>query len=74
MPSSGAVGNRRFILSFIIALTIASFLYFSVSSRTSPRSGTPIAYANTPIHQVTVDAETLKGGAIMPKLGNETLK
>ena len=74
MPSPAAVANRRLLLSFLLAFAVASFLYVSISRQSGPRSPTPIAYAEEPIHQVTVDADTLKGGAIMPKLGNETLK
>ena len=74
MPSPGAVANRRLLLSLLLAFAVASFLYVSVSNRSRPRSATPIAYTNEPIHHVTVDADTLKGEAIMPKMGNETLK
>ena len=51
-------------------------IFFITFSRHGPTvsSNTPLAYAATPIHEVTVKKETLNGGAIMPKLGNETLK
>ena len=74
MPSPGAVANRRLLLSLLLAFAVASFLYISVSNRSGSRSATPLAYANEPIHQVSVEADTLKGDVIMPKLGNETLK
>jgi hypothetical protein len=32
------------------------------------------SYSNVPIHHIEVGADTLKGGVIMPKLDNATLK
>ena len=67
MLSLGAMTKRRFLVLLVAA---ASFLTFSflVLYRRQP------SYAQVPIHRVEVSSETLGGGAIMPKLGNETLK
>ncbi|CAF9915469.1 MAG: hypothetical protein GOMPHAMPRED_000766 [Gomphillus americanus] len=75
MPSPGAMANRRLMVYIVGAIGILS-IFFITFSRHGPTvsSNTPLAYAATPIHEVTVKKETLNGGAIMPKLGNETLK
>ena len=69
-PSAGAMANRRFLVLVLIAAGILSFLYVGWSRS----SESVIAYSKTPIHHVTVETDTLKGPAIMPALGNETLK
>lgn len=86
MPSPGAVANRRLLLSLLLAAGLLSIFILSLSrhspsdspylpsSLSSTPNTPPLAYAQTPIHHVSVDKSTLAGGAIMPKLGNETLK
>ncbi len=70
MPSAGAIVNRRLLIIILSALGFITFTFLGLSRS---RAG-DLSYANTPVHQVSVDDSTLKGGAIMPKLGNETLK
>ncbi|MCJ1235531.1 hypothetical protein MMC14_003500 [Varicellaria rhodocarpa] len=74
MPPSTPMSNRRFLVLFFGALAVICFIF--ISSERYRDSSSPVSYANTqtPIHHVTVQADTLKGDAIMGKLGNETLK
>jgi len=84
-PSAGALANRRLLVYLLAAAGILSFLVISFSSpapsdhlaTTSSASTSKSAsddFSKTPIHQITVEDDVLKGGAIMPKLANETLK
>jgi FAD-linked sulfhydryl oxidase len=68
MPGVGALANRRFLVLLVAVFGAITFMIVLFSG--------PVAsnYSKTPIHRVTVGDATLKGGAIMPKLGNETLK
>lgn len=71
MPSPGAVANRRLLVYLIAASGLVAF-FFVFLSGSGDRPA--LAYSQTPIHHVSVQGDTLKGGAIMGKLGNETLK
>jgi hypothetical protein len=62
--------NRRFLVLVFAAVVMLCFILLNISRQTD----SSLSYSNTPIHHVSVDDATLKGGAIMPKLGNETLK
>ena len=73
-PSHGALANRRLLAYLIAAAGLLSLLILLSTGRSPSPSSAPLAYSKTPIHHVEVDSETLAGGAIMPKLGNETLK
>ena len=72
MVSPGQLANRRLMVYLLAAAGIIVFIWVNLSSGnpTNP----PMAYSNTPIHHVTVAEDTLQGGSIAPKLGNETLK
>ena len=74
MPTPGQIANRRLLIYLVAAAGIISFLFLSFSRARAPRSTGALAYSKTPIHHVDVQSDTLKGEAIMPKLGNETLK
>jgi FAD-linked sulfhydryl oxidase len=74
MPSHGAVANRRLLLYLLAAAGMLSLFMISFRKHSNTPPYSPLDYSKTPIHQVSVDKETLHGGAIMPKLGNETLK
>ena len=69
-PSSGAVANRRFLVLLLTVAGFLSFTYIGLSRSSAPS----LSYQSEPIHHVAVAEEILKGDAIMPKLGNETLK
>ena len=71
MPTPSTLSNRRFLLLLVAAISLISLLSWTFSSRQPtalPRS------AATPIHQVSVDDNVLKGGVISSKIGNETVK
>lgn len=70
MPSQGAVANRRFLVLLLAAVGVVSLLSVFFSRSRNPNA----AFSSVPIHQVNVNDETLKGDAIMGKIGNETLK
>ena len=70
MPSQGAIANRRFLVLLMVAIAFVSVISWALSS---PRPIDP-ASTSTPIHKVSVSDDTLKGDAIMGKIGNETLK
>ena len=70
MPSSKTMSNRRFLI-FLCGII---FFFCTILAGLSRRSDSVMAYSATPIHHVTVEDSTLKGDAIMGKLGNETLK
>jgi hypothetical protein len=81
MPTPVQIANRRLLVYLIAAAGIISFLYVSFTRHSgyAVRGGLaptadPLAYGDTPIHHVKVESDTLKGGSIAPKLGNETLK
>lgn len=70
MAPTGTMTNRRFLVLLLAVIGVLCFTLALLS-----RQGDPdIAYSKTPIHHVEADDSTLKGGAIMSKLGNETLK
>ncbi|KAI9677275.1 MAG: hypothetical protein M1829_002617 [Trizodia sp. TS-e1964] len=70
MPGVQPRKNIRFLLfSAILLFTFTIWLSFSEQPSRVSRP-----YAAVPIHHVEVSEETLHGDAIMPKLGNETLK
>ena len=52
------------------AIGLVSLLSWAVSPPRQPVT----AYSSTPIHEVHVDNEVLKGDVITSKIGNETLK
>ncbi|MCJ1408632.1 hypothetical protein MMC19_002707 [Ptychographa xylographoides] len=62
--------NRRFLILLLTAAAILCFTYLGLF-RSNHSSA---SYSKTPIHHVTVADSTLKGDAIMGKIGNETLK
>ena len=62
--------NRRFLTLLIASVGLISIISLYL---TRPKSPVP-AFINTPIHPVAVDHKVLNGGAIMGKIGNETLK
>jgi len=70
MAPTGTMTNRRFLVLLLAVIGILCFTLALLSRQSDP----DLAYSKTPIHHVTVDDSTLKGGAIMSKLGNETLK
>ena len=72
MPSqtASAMLNRRFLILLLTAAAILCFTYLGLF-RSNHSSA---SYSKTPIHHVTVADSTLKGDAIMGKIGNETLK
>lgn len=69
--TTSAMPNRRFLPLLTIAAVALCLTLYSIWEHNSP----PIAYRE-PVgyHHVTVADSTIKGGAIMGKLGNETLK
>ena len=70
MSSQGAIANRRFLVLLMVAIAFVSVISWALSS---PRP-TDSTLSSTPIHQVNVNDDTLKGDAIMGKIGNETVK
>lgn len=70
MPSQGAVANRRFLVLLLAAVGLVSLLSIFFSRSHNPDA----AFNSTPMHQISVNDDTLKGDAIMGKIGNETLK
>lgn len=69
-PTS-AMPNRRFLPLIIITAVILCLTFYTVWNQGHPS----IAYQKPgAIHHVSVADSTLKGDAIMGKLGNETLK
>ncbi|MCJ1258359.1 hypothetical protein MMC24_006192 [Lignoscripta atroalba] len=64
------MSNRR----FFILLLATVFFFLIILTGLSRRGDSVTAYNQTPVHHVTVEDSTLKGDAIMGKLGNETLK
>jgi hypothetical protein len=70
MAPTGTMTNRRFLFLLLALIGILCFTLALLSRQ----SDLDLAYSKTPIHHVTVDDSTLKGAAIMSKLGNETLK
>ena len=70
MPSQGAIANRRFLVLLMAAITFVSVISWAFSS---PQSIDP-PFTSTPTHIVSVSDDTLKGDAIMGKIGNETVK
>jgi hypothetical protein len=74
IPSPGAMANRRFLVLCIAAAGLLFLVYAGMLRRPSTAGADVGGYGSTPIHHVSVADETLKGAAVMPKLGNETLK
>lgn len=70
MAPTGTMTNRRFLVLLLALIGILCFTLALLSRQSDP----DLAYSKTPIHHVAVDDSTLKGAAIMSKLGNETLK
>ena len=70
MPSQGAIANRRFLVLLMAAIAFVSVISWAFSS---PRT-VDSTFSSTPIHEVSVSDDTLKGDAIMGKIGNETVK
>ncbi|MCJ1286897.1 hypothetical protein MMC26_006243 [Xylographa opegraphella] len=72
LPSTSAMPPRRFLpLLTTAAAIILCLTIYTIWNANSP----PIAYRKPgAIHHVSVADSTLKGDAIMGKLGNETLK
>ena len=70
MPSQGAIANRRFVLLLMVAITFVSIISWGFST---PRT-IDSTFSSTPIHKVSFSDDTLKGDAIMGKIGNETVK
>jgi len=70
MPTAVAVSNRRFLVLLLAAVGLVSLISVFLSR---PRHANA-ALSSVPIHQVNVNDNTLKGDAIMGKIGNETLK
>ncbi|KAF6227438.1 hypothetical protein HO133_008882 [Letharia lupina] len=70
MPTPGTVPNRRFLLLLVTAVGLVSLLTWTFSGRRNLDA----TFSSIPIHQVSVDDDVLKGGAIMGKIGNETIK
>ncbi|SLM34535.1 ERV/ALR sulfhydryl oxidase domain [Lasallia pustulata] len=64
--------NRRFLLLLLAAASLLSLTLILFSG--SRQSDNTHTYSLTPIHPISVQDSTLKGDAIMGKLGNETLK
>jgi hypothetical protein len=58
----------------VLILALGAFAIFTFSFYGLPSKTPSFDFTNTPIHHVAVAPGTLMGGAIMPKLGNETLK
>jgi hypothetical protein len=66
--------NRRFLSLLLIAATFCALSFVLLFRNGNVGQGVVETFRDTPIHHVEVSTETLHGGAIMPKLGNETLK
>ncbi|KAI9890032.1 MAG: hypothetical protein M1814_004548 [Vezdaea aestivalis] len=56
----------------LLVLAVAGFLCFTLIL--SARQQQPVDYQETSLERVDISKETLQGGVIAPKLGNETLK
>ena len=70
MPTPGAVANRRFLVLLLAAVGLVSFFSVIISRPHNPGASlSPISD-----YQVNVNDDTLKGDAIMGKIGNETIK
>lgn len=69
MPSAPP-SNRRLLTLLLAALALLFITFVSF-----PRHhDLGIFHSDVPVHKVSVADSTLKGGAIIGKLGNETLK
>lgn len=67
------MANRRFLILLVAAAGFLSLFFVLAFRQQAIRARDP-RYGQIPIHHVDVSAETLQGGVIAPKLGNETLK
>ncbi|KAI9814843.1 MAG: hypothetical protein M1832_005645 [Thelocarpon impressellum] len=68
-----AAQPRRFAL-LLAGVAVFLLCTLALSSRRGAPDTPRASYADEPVQAVHVSAETLRGEAIMPKLGNETLK
>lgn len=71
------MANRQIIRRILIGASISLFLIFILFIRPqgppSPAVRAP-GHLDKSAHHAPVNGEVLKGNAIMPKLGNETIK
>lgn len=68
--------TRRIAISAAISICLLFFLFIRPQGPPSPAIRAPghITHNAAPAPGITIQEDTLKGGVVMPKLGNETVK
>ena len=75
MHPTNSSKNKRFLTLLLSALGLVALLSLTFSRSSSSSPGSPLAHSDsTPIDEVPVSKDVLKGDVISSKIGNETLK